>query len=185
MNMEKAKNILKNLTDDERKEMYKGVNETVVSAKRTNKICRHDFAVGLKIPGRDEFYPTHIRLLFDLYLKRLSNEKDFNQLFYKLEKVYDGEDPEVFASEVSKLSFPMKLDDPDVNLYYAQLLMIEQDFNYGPEGCKKSKFKEPREFLMCYIRWVASGEEIDKIISLAVNKKPPPSKYKKETFRLV
>jgi len=182
MDIEKASKILKNLTDDERKEMYKGVSGTVISAKRTNKICPHDFAVGLKIPGRDEFYPTHIRLLFDLYLKRLSNEKDFNQLFYKLEKVYDGEDPEVFASEVSKLSFPMKLDDPDVNLYYAQLLMIEQDFNYGPQGCKSSKMNPPREFLMRFIRWVASGEEIDRIIFLAVTRKPPPSKYAKRNI---
>ena len=46
---------------------------TIVSATRTDRICPRDFAVGLKIPGRDEFYPTRIRLLFDLYLKRLSN----------------------------------------------------------------------------------------------------------------
>jgi hypothetical protein len=66
--------------------MYSGVGGTVVSATRTDKICPLDFAVGLKIPGRDEFYPTHIRLLFDLYLKWLSNEKDSNQLFCELEK---------------------------------------------------------------------------------------------------
>ncbi|MEM0171508.1 MAG: hypothetical protein QW314_04965 [Thermoproteota archaeon] len=159
--------------------MYKGTGGTIVSATRTDKICLHDFAVGLKIPGRDEFYPTHIRLLFDLYLKRLSNELDSRQLFCRLEKVYDGDDPEVLASEVMKLDFPMKLDEPDINLYYTQLLMIEQDFNYGPQGCKTSKLNPPREFLMRFIRWVASGEEIDKIIFLAVRNKPPPQKYAK------
>jgi len=179
MDMLNASKILRSLQPGQRVEMYRGAGGTVVSARRTDKICPHDFAVGLKIPGRDEFYPTHIRLLFDLYLKRLSNENGAHQLFCRVEKVYDGSDPEVFASEVLKLSFPMKLDDPDINLYYAQLLMIEQDFNYGPQGCKKSTVNPPREFLMRFIRWVASGEEIDKIIFLAVRNKPPPQKYAK------
>ncbi|MEM2909717.1 MAG: hypothetical protein QXO01_01430 [Nitrososphaerota archaeon] len=178
MNMLDASKILRSLQLGQRVEMYRGVRGTIVSATRTDKICPHDFAVGLKTPGRDEFYPTHIRLLFDLYLKRLSNEKESHQLFCKLEKVYDGDDPELLAPEVLKLGFPMKLDDSDINLYYAQLLMIEQDFNYGPQGCKKSRLNPPREFLMRFIRWVASGdEEVDKIIFCAVRNKPPPSKY--------
>jgi hypothetical protein len=180
MNIHEASKFLRNLQPGQRVVMYKGVAGTIVSVTRTDKICPHDFAVGLKIPCRDEFYPTHIRLLFDLYLKRLSNEKDSYQLFSMLEKVYDGDDPENLAPEVLKLNFPMKLDDPDINLYCAQLLMIEQDFNYGPSGCKKSKVNPPREFLMRFIRWVASGdEEIDKIIFCAVRNKPPPSKYAK------
>lgn len=157
--------------------MYKGRRGTIISATRTDKICPHDFAVGLKISGRDEFYPTHIRLLFDLYLKRLSNEKGAHKLFSILEKVYNGDDPKNLAPEALELTFPMQLDDPDVNLYCAQLLMIEQDFNYGPEGCKKSNFEPPRNFLMSFIRWVASGEEIDKIIFCAVRNKPPPERY--------
>lgn len=180
MNMLDASKILRSLQLGQRVEMYIGVGGTIVSATRTDNICPHDFAVGLKIPGRDEFYPTHIRLLFDLYLKRLSNEKDSQQLFCKIEKVYDGDDPEVLAPDVLKLSFPMKLDDPDINLYYAQLLMIEQDFNYGPQGCKRSRLNPPREFLMRFIRWVASrDDEIDKIVFCAVRNKPPPSKYAK------
>jgi hypothetical protein len=179
MDMLKASEVLRHLQPGQRLEIYRGADGTIVSATRTDRICLHDFAVGLKILGRDEFYPTHIRLLFDLYLKRLSNEKDSRQLFYYLEKVYDGDDPESLAPEVLKLNFPMKLDAPDINLYYAQLLMIEQDFNYGPQGCKQSKLSPPREFLMRFIRWVASGEEIDRIIFLAVRKFPPPQKYAK------
>lgn len=179
MNMDDATKVLRNLKPGERIEIYKGARGTVISATRTDKICPHDFAVGLKIPGRAEFYPTHIRLLFDLYLKRLSNEKDAHDLFCNLEKVYDGDDPVNLAPHVLKLVFPMQLDDPDVNLYYAQLLMIEQEFNYGPQGCKKGKVHPPREFLMRFIRWVASGEEIDRIIFLAVRNIPPPKKYAK------
>ncbi|MDI6904815.1 MAG: hypothetical protein QMD13_04920 [Candidatus Bathyarchaeia archaeon] len=179
MNIHDAAKVLRNLKPGEHIEMYKGARGTIISATRTDRICPHDFAVGLKIPGRDEFYPTHIRLLFDLYLKRLSNEKDAHYLFCTLEKVYDGDDPVNLAPQVLKLIFPMQLDDPDVNLYYAQLLMIEQEFNYGPQGCKKGKVHPPKEFLMRFVRWVASGEEIDRIIFLAVSNIPPPQKYAK------
>ncbi len=134
--MPDASKILRTLQPHQGVEMYRGAGGTIVSVTRTNKICLHDFAVGLKIPGRDEFYPTHIRLLFDLYLKRLSSDKNYNQFFCKLEKVYDEKDQELLAPDILKLSFPMKLDDPDINLYYAQLLMIEQDFNYGPQGVR-------------------------------------------------
>jgi len=185
MNINNASEVLWNLNSGERKEIYKGKNGTIVFVIRTDKICPHDFAVGLKIPGKEEFRPTHIRLLFDLYLKRISNEKDAQELFTLLEKVYNGEDPEILASEALQLSFPMQLDGPDVNLYYAQLLMIEQDFNYGPRGCKKSRFDPPRTFLMGFIRWVASGEiDIDKIIFCAVRNKPPPSEYVRPKFSL-
>jgi len=178
MNIDEAAKVLRNLKLKERIEVYKGRKGTIISATRTDKICPHDFAVGLKIPGRDEFYPTHIRLLFDLYLKRISNEKDAHKLFFLLERVRNGDDPEKLTAQALELNFPMQLDDPDVNLYYAQLLMIEQDFNYGPHGCKKGKVQPPREFLMRFIRWVASGdEEIDKIIFCAVRNKPPPRKY--------
>jgi hypothetical protein len=185
MDINNAAEILWNLNSGERKEIYKGKNGTIVFVIRTDKICPHDFAVGLKIPDKEEFRPTHIRLLFDLYLKRISNEKDAQELFTLLEKVFNGEDPEILASEALQLSFPMQLDDPDVNLYYAQLLMIEQDFNYGPRGCKKSKFDPPRTFLMGFIRWIASGEiDIDKIIFCAVRNKPPPNEYVRPKFSL-
>lgn len=118
--------------------------------------------------------------MFDLYLKRLSNPKDAKDIFVFFEKIYDGEDPEEMQSKALKLRFPMQLDDADTNLFYGQLLMIEQEFNYGPKGCKKGNVEPPREFLMRFVRWIASGEEeIDKIITNAVRNWPPPVKYAK------
>jgi len=97
-----------------------------------------------------------------------------------MERVYDGEDPENFVDELSKFKFPMQLDNPDVTIYYAQLLMVEQEFNYGPRGCKRGKVQPPREFLMRFIRWVASGDtEIDPIIKVAVSNRPASTKYAK------
>lgn len=178
MDIETAYKKLRTLENSQRLEVYKGKRGTIVTATRTDKICPHDFKVGLLIPGRSEFYPTHVRLLFDLYIKRLSNLEDAKKLFCALEKMYDGIDPENLAGEVLNLKFPMQLDDPDINLYYTQLLMVEQDFNYGKEGCKQSGVSPPREFLMRFIRWVASGDdEIDRITFVAVAKKPPNKKY--------
>lgn len=178
MKMEEAFKVLRALKPDERIEVYAGDEGTIVAATRTDKICKHDFAVSLLISGQEEFRPTHVRLLFDLYLKRLRNESEARKLFCALERVYDGEDPVKLAKEVNNLNFPMQLDGPDVNLYYTQLLMIEQEFNYGAKGCKSGKVQPPREFLMRFIRWVASGDvELDRIIQVAVRNFPPPKKY--------
>lgn len=189
MEMLKLSRLLKALKPKEHRVIYTSKNGVKVTVTKTQKFSADDFAVGLIIPGKNEFYPTHIRLLFDLYLKRLSNPEGAKKLFLALEKVYDGEDPEKFITELEKIEFPMRLDEPSVNLYCAQLLMIEQDFNFS-QGAKPgisgkiptvSKFKPPREFLMRFVRWVASGDdEIDKIIFLAVTRKPAPNKYSKK-----
>lgn len=54
-----------------------------------------------------------------------------------MENVYKGSDPLDFVTELRKINFPMELDEGEVNLYIAQLLMIEQDFNFGPDAPKK------------------------------------------------
>jgi hypothetical protein len=73
MDIATASNRLWELKPREHLVVYVSRSETQITATRTDKVCPHDFAVGLIIPGRSEFYPTHIRLLFDLYLKRLSS----------------------------------------------------------------------------------------------------------------
>jgi hypothetical protein len=159
--------------------MYISPKGVQVTATQTGKFSPHDYAVGLVIPGRPEFYPTHVRLLFDYYLKRLSELRQAEKLFKAVERIYEGSAPEELAQSVADLTFPMQLDEAIVNLVYTQLLMIEQDFNFGSEGTKRSKYDPPRGFLMSFIRWVASGEdEIDKIITNAVRNWPPPTRFK-------
>jgi len=120
-----------NLEKDRTIPIYKTA-DTEVTSTRTDKITPRDFGVGLVIRGKPEFRPTHVRLLFDLHLKRRSEPDKSEKLFYALEKVYEGEDPEKFALELRNIDFKMKFDSAEVNLYYAQLLMIEQEFNYVP-----------------------------------------------------
>jgi hypothetical protein len=171
--------MLGKLQPGERKVVYTSPKGVQVTATQTGKFSPQDFAVGLVIPDRPEFYPTHVRLLFDYYLKRLSEPRQAQKLFEAVERVYEGYDPEELVKDVGALTFPMQLDEAIVNLVYTQLLMIEQDFNFGPGGTRKSKYDPPRGFLMSFIRWVASGEnEIDKIITSAVRNYPPPTRFK-------
>jgi hypothetical protein len=179
MNIAKAASTLRNLQPGERQVVYTSPKRAQITATQTGKFSPHDFAVGLVIPGRAEFYPTHVRLLFDYYLKGLSEPQQARILFTNVEEVYKGTDPEKLIGQVGKMTFPMQLDEAIVNLVYTQLLMIEQDFNFGPEGKRESKYDPPRGFLMSFIRWVASGDnEIDKIITAAVRNYPPPVRFK-------
>ena len=179
MEMETASERLWALELGEHVALYTSVDGTQVTATRTDNICPHDFGVGLIIPGRAEFRPTHVRLLFDIYLKRLSNPEHAKRMFGAIDLVYAQEDPVAVSRKVERLRFPMQLDEPDTILYYTQLLMIEQEFNYGPRGCKPGKVQPPREFLMRFIRWIASGEmEIDNIITAAVRNWAPRAEYK-------
>lgn len=172
---------LKLLKPSEHRIIYSGKNGTKVIVKHTAKLSPIDFAVGLIVPGEEEFYPTHIRLLIDLFIKRESNKNDAHKLGLLFERMFTGEDPEKLAKEALKLSFRMQFDDPDINLYYAQLLMIEQDINYGPGMERQSKMNPPREYLMRFIRWVLSGDnQIDRIIFAAAGRRyPAPEKYGK------
>jgi hypothetical protein len=114
-----------------------------------------------------------------LYIKRESNLVGSKKLFKRLEQVYNGEDPKLYVDELVKINFPMHLDESEVNLHVAQLLMIEQDFNFGPGAPRKSKLDPPREYLMRFIRWVAAGDtQIDRIIFAAAGRKyPAPERY--------
>lgn len=179
MEMSQLSAMLRNLNKDERQVIYVSNNGVKVTVTQTGKFSANDYAVGLIKEGEKEFYPTHIRLVIDLHIKRESNLEGSKKLFEALEEVYRGKDPEVYVEELGKIDFPMQLDEAEVNLYLAQLLMIEQDFNFGPGASKRSRLDPPREYLMRFIRWIAAGDtEIDRIIFAGAGRKyPAPERY--------
>jgi hypothetical protein len=179
MEMAKLAAMLQSLEQGEHRIIYESANNVKVTATQTGKFSEHDHAVGLIIPNQSEFYPSHIRLLIDLYIKRESDFDGFKELFKALEQVYNGHSPSLYVNKLRNIMFPMHLDEGEINLYLAQLLMIEQDFNFGPEGKKKSKLDPPREYLMRFFRWIAAGDtQIDRIIFAAAGRMyPAPKKY--------
>lgn len=169
---------LRELKEKEHRCIYESKNKVKVTVTHTGKFSKDDYAVGLIVPDQPEFYPTHIRLLIDLYIKRESNPESFQKLYKALEEVFNGEDPAIHVDKLYNIKFPMHLDEAEVNLYMTQLLMIEQDFNFGPGAPKKSKLDLPREFLMRFIRWIAAADtQIDRIIFAVARKYPAPQKY--------
>lgn len=181
MEMAQLVRRLRKLNKGEHQIIYTSSSGAKVTVKHTGKFSNNDFAVGLIKENENEFYPTHIRLLIDLYIKRESNLEGSKKLFKALEGIYNGDDPERYTEELRKIDFPMQLDKAEVNLYIAQLLMIEQDFNFGPGAPKTSKLNPPREYLMRFIRWIAAGDtQIDRIIFAAAGRKyPAPKRYAK------
>jgi hypothetical protein len=180
MEMSHLSSRLRKLGKNEQEVIYTSKKGVKITATQTGKFSPSDFAVGLIIPDKEEFLPTHIRVLIDLYIKKESNFEGSRKLFRVLEEVYNGKDPELYAEELRKLNFPMQLDEAEVNVYVIQLLLIEQDFNYGPGAPKTSKLEPPREFLMRFIRWVATGDtQIDRILSGAARNYPAPNRYSK------
>ena len=181
MEMSKLAAELRNLKEKKNDVIYTSKKGVQVTVTHTAKHSEDDYAVGLIIPGHEEFKPTHIRLLIDFYIKRESNQSGARELHNYLEKVYIGEDPVIFSEALEKIQFPMHLDENETNLFISQLLFIEQDFNFGPGAPKTSKMDPPREYLMRFLRWVASGDsQIDRIIFAAAGRKyPAPEKYSK------
>jgi len=181
MEMSQLTKDLLTLKQGEHRIIYTNDKDIKVTVTHTGKLSSHDFGVGLIYPKEQEFRPTHIRLLIDLHIKKISDEAGAHKLFLTLEKINNGEDPLKIKGEVKEIKFPMQLDDPETNLYYTQLLMIEQDINYAPGTGKQSKLNPPHEYLMRFIRWVASGDAtIDRIIFAAAGRRyPAPEKYSK------
>ena len=181
MEMSKLATELRNLKEKGRAVIYTSKKGVQVTVTHTAKHSDDDYAIGLIIPEHEEFKPTHIRLLIDYYIKRESNELGARKLFEYLEAVYRGEDPTTFVDDLQKIDFPMHLDEGETNLYLSQLLFIEQDFNFGPGAPKTSKMDPPREYLMRFFRWIASGDsQIDRIIFAAAGRRyPAPEKYGK------
>lgn len=178
MNIEQAAEQMLALKDGEFRKVYTSQDGTVVTALHTGKHSARDFAVGLEIPGKEKFKPTHIRLIVDVFLKGCSYPKGAEKLLGLFERLFNGEDTTALVAEAKPLEFPMKFDSAETNLYYLQLLFVEQDINYGPTSKKPSKMKLPRNFLMSFVRFAMSGDqEIDKVVFLAVRNLPPPKKY--------
>ena len=179
MDMEQTSELLMTLTTGGRRVIYTATNGIELFATRTDELSLNDFEIGLKIPDGDEFNQTFVRLLIDLHLKTICNPDKVDSLFEAFEGVYDGQDSAKIIENFKDITFPMQLDGIDINLICAQLLMIKQDFNYGP-GKRNTSYTPARGYLMAFIRWVLSREDqIDKIITAAVKDFIPPEKFDK------
>ena len=177
MNIEQRRELLAALPPEEKKVIYTSADGTEVSVTRTDELTVNDFSILLKKHNEAEFEATLIRLLIDLHIKKISKPDEIDLLSKEFESIYDGEDCSILIESINERTFPMQLEKLDVNMVCAQLLMIKQEFNYGPEK-RETAYDPARGYLMAYIRWVLSNKnEIDKIVTAAVKEYIPPEKF--------
>lgn len=176
MDMLEISNLVSELGLRERVIVYSSHSGVRVALHRTDKHARGDFAVELVYPGGEVLRPTHVRLLLDLYIKKVGNRDGLEtKLLPAIEKVFAGSGPEAYVGDLG--AYPMQIDGPDTQLYYVQLMMAEHDFKFGPTGYREGKIMPPREYLMRFVRWAASGTEIDRVITSAFRNYPPPIQF--------
>jgi hypothetical protein len=176
VNMMEVNELLDTLSHDEQLIVYSFANGAEIALCRTDKHAQGDFAIELTYPHEKTFRPTHTRLLIDLYIKCLSDkEKLWTSLLPAIEGVFAGICPKTYTDSLG--SYPTQIDEPDIQLCYTQLMMAEHDFKFGPRGYRKAKILPPREYLMRFIRWAVSGEDVDRMMTSAVRNFPPPARY--------
>ncbi len=179
MDIEQRRELLASLPPDDKKVIYTSYDGTEISVTRTDELTIKDFSVFLKKPDEEEFSPTFVRLLIDLHIKKISNSDETDSLSNIFENICKGEDCIALIDSLDSKTFPMQLDSLDINMVLAQLLMIKQEFNYGPEK-RETAYDPARGYLMAYIRWVLSEKnEIDKIVTAAVKEYMPPESFDK------
>jgi hypothetical protein len=177
MDIEQRRELLVKLPPNEKKLIFTSGDGTEVSVTRTDEFTVKDFSVFLKKKGEAEFNATFIRLLIDLHIKKISKPDEADALSKGFESIYNGEDCNALIENIDGKTFPMQLDRLDINMVCTQLLMIKQEFNYGP-GKHETAYDPARGYLMAYIRWVLSKKnEIDKIVEAAVKEYIPPEKF--------
>lgn len=169
---------LSQLSRGQRIVVYTAYNGDEITATRTGWLSSLDFVIQIEKKNGSKIKIPHTRLFSDLNKKLTCNKQDADTLFCIIEEVNKGKDPKIYLPKISGLSFTNQIDDADVNAYCTQLMMIEQELNYGPQGKKSSVFTPPREFFMHYIRWVYSQDKPIKYINSQVNgRKIPPRTY--------
>lgn len=132
-----------------------------------------NFQIGLSKKGQDEFLPNHLRILIDLYFKRIENPVTAEKLFDFIEDIYEGADPMKYKDLVTNFKFELEMEYSLTILCLAQLFMLEQDINYN-----FGKVQPPRAYLMGYIRMIRlDAEEFDKLL-WSSTRHPPRTEFR-------
>jgi hypothetical protein len=158
-----------------------GYNIVVNPGEKVDKYGEYDIKIRLTgYSNEEENTPSHPEVFRDLHQRAQSNGSGAERMYEIIDAVYRGDDPEKYTSELSSMKFTDGEFPADVTVYLIQLMMIEQEINYGPGG-KWTRFSPPRDLFMSCIRWIFSGEysHINDIINAGYNGQTP-EKYQSD-----
>jgi hypothetical protein len=180
--MDKAKmlEIVKKLSFNTKRVVYKDKKVSVyifrpakLSKRFKDYNLKKNFQIWLKEDNR-EFKPNHMRIFIDLNLRVRSKPELKKELLTAFDNIFYGKDPEKELSKLSKEKFDHSLNNIVVIGILAQLLIIEQEYNYN----KSSNFKPPTLFFQGWVReFIDSPKEIDNLCMSVAHGQPPIARY--------
>lgn len=184
MNLTQLRDIANRMKVGDISTIYK-YDDYTLFIKKSKKIGRElkreydenkDIKIWLKAPyKKKEFMPSHERILLDLFIKRIQDEKKIKKIYSIMESIFENEDLENFSEELREMDFEKQIDPVFVNLAYLQAYMVEQEINF--EGIGKYPDK-PRLYIMGYIRQTIFGNYSDMVnIIKRMRLNPPADKF--------
>lgn len=169
------------LDEEQEERIFEGSNGSEIVVIKGEKVKKYsDFDIQIQVRGREykpDYTPSHPDVFKDLERKINSYSSSADRLSDIIKHVYEGESPENYVDEMRRMPFDDEIFPADVTVYLLQVMMIEQEINYGPGG-KKTYYDPPRDLLMSCVRWIFSGEydSLDDVISAGYNGRVP-NKY--------
>ena len=169
------------LSDEQEERIHKGSDGSEIVVLKGEKVEKYgDFDIQIQLRGdkyRPDYTPSHPDVFRDLEQKIRSNPSSAERLFEIITRVYEGESPDNYVDELEQMVFDDEMFPPDITVYLLQVMMVEQEINYGPGG-KKTNHKPPRDLLMSCVRWIFSDQykALEDVIS-AGYKDRVPNKY--------
>ena len=171
-----------NLSDEQEELIHQGTDGSEIIVLKGEKVEKYgDFDIQIQLRGdeyRPGYTPSHPDVFRDLEQKIHSNPSSADRLSEIITQVYEGESPDDYVDELGHLEFNDEKFPPDVTVYLLQVMMVEQEINYGPGG-KKTYYQPPRDLLMSCVRWIFSEEydTLKTVISAGYDGRVP-NKYK-------
>jgi hypothetical protein len=184
MNLTELRILADNMKLNESKDIchYNDFTLTINKSKKVGKDLKReydeskDIKIWLRAPYKKKpFMPSHERILLDLFIKRIQDQKKISRIHEIIEAIFNNEDLDGFKDELTSIKFDKEIDPIYINLAYLQAYMIEQEINFEGKGKYPDK---PRLYIMGYIRQSILGDYgsmVNVIKRMRLN--PPADKF--------
>ena len=181
MNISELRKIADSMNVGDKKIIYKYEDYTL-TIKKSPKVGRDlkreydetkDIKIWLIAPyKKKEFMPSHERVLLDLFIKRIQDEKKIKRVYEIIEEMFNDKDLEPYREELENIKFEKQIDPNFINLAYLQAYMVEQEINFEGKGNYPDK---PRLYIMGYIREAIFGKYANMVNVIKRMKRNPPA----------
>lgn len=144
-------------------QIYEGHDATRIVVKKGEKTDKYDDRdIQIQLTGEnwaEEYPPKHALVFQDLDEEITADEALAAELYDFISRTFENEDPDKYVDELRSMEFDAGDLTPDVLVYLVQVMMVEQEINFGPAG--NSNYHPPRDLLMGCIRRIFADDYTD------------------------